>query len=166
MHVPFARIYTPPLSVLHSLCGSLLSNSLAVFGWLLHATPGLVASHAVEALELHFYTVTTKGSCSPSCQLHLEAHVSSFKSAYHSAIFPMDSSCWSTHAVQGLATSIQQLLLVRDIRFNMTTSSFFSSCISFVVVVTVLISKINVHFMIRCTTRPQHVHASNIVSVK
>ena len=51
--------------------------------------------------------------------------------------------------------------LVGDMGFNMTTSSFFSSCISFVVVslvvvsfvvVSVFISKNECKLMIRCTT--------------
>ena len=45
---------------------------------------------------------------SAMCILHLKAHVSSFKCACHSAIFPMDSSCWCS------SRSGNQLLLVGD----------------------------------------------------
>ena len=101
-----------------------LQNFLDGFYMPFHA--GLVASHIqLVALEFQSYTATTKGSCRPFCRVYIASWGAC---AYHSAIFPMDSSCWLTRAVQGLATIIQQILLVGDICFNMTTSSFFSSC--------------------------------------
>ena len=86
-------------------------------GFYMSSHAGLGASHIrLVAIEFRSYTVSTKGFYRPLCMciLHLEAHIGSVKCAYHSAIFPMDSSCWLTHAVQGLANQYWAIPFIKD----------------------------------------------------
>ena len=122
LHPPLPRKYLCT-SCIQSIvllppCGSLHEQFT---GWLLHAIPCRLSDFS--------YTVDIR---IPILHSNHQRILYTILPCVYSILRCMDSSCWLTHAVQGLATSIQQLLLVGDVWFNTTTSSFFFSCISFV----------------------------------
>ena len=121
-----------------------MSNSIEVFGWLLHANPGLMPFHIqLAVLEFHSYTATTKGSCNSFCCVYciLRLMLAVLKlmcaclslSHFSNGQFMLVDTCSSRSGNQ-YSTAVVSW----DIRFNMTISSFSSSCISFVVVIVVV----------------------------
>ena len=118
-------------------CVEAMSNSL---GWFLHAIPCRLREFSYTVGNSDPTQLPPKDLVDHSavCILHLEAHVSSVICAYHSA---MDSSCWSTQQFK-VWQPVFNTSCWLETYDNMTTSSFFSSCISFVVVIVeVFISK-------------------------
>ena len=76
---------------------------------------GLVASHIQNSIDPTQLPPKDLVDHSAVCTLYLEARVSSFKCAYHSAIFQ-----WTVHVGRHMQfkvwlTSVQQILLVGDI---------------------------------------------------